>query len=54
MLINHSWVLTKLSRSSKPLGCEGVFKKKLKADGSIDKYKACFVTPPLTNAGCAN
>ena len=28
----------------KPLGCKWIFKKKLKADGSIDKYKARLVT----------
>ena len=32
-----------LPPSSKPLGYKWIFKKKMKADGSIDKYKAILV-----------
>ena len=28
---------------SKPIGCKWIFKRKLKADGSVDKYKARLV-----------
>jgi hypothetical protein len=28
---------------SKPTGCKWIFKKKMKSDGSIDKYKARLV-----------
>ena len=38
MLQNHTWELVDLSPGSKPLGYEWIFKKKMKADGSIDKY----------------
>ena len=42
---NHMWELVDLPPSSKRLGCKWVFKKtKMKADGSIDKYKARLVS----------
>jgi len=40
ILSNHTSVLTHLPWSCKHLGCKRVFKKKLKADESIDKYNA--------------
>ena len=40
---NHTWVLTDLPRACKPLSSKWVFKKKLKPDGSIDKFKARLV-----------
>ena len=39
----HTWELVDLPPSSKPLGYKWIFKKKMKADGSIDKYKARLV-----------
>ena len=35
--------LVDFSPGHKPLGYKWIFKRKLKADGSIDKYKARFV-----------
>jgi hypothetical protein len=32
-----------LSPGSKPLGHKWIFKRKMKVDGTIDKYKARFV-----------
>ena len=43
ILQNHMWELVDLPPSSKPLGYKWIFQKKMKADGSIDKYKARLV-----------
>ena len=40
ILQNHMWELVDLPPGSKPLGYKWIFKKKMKADGSSDKYKA--------------
>jgi hypothetical protein len=43
ILHNHTWELVDLPPGHKPLGCRWIFKKKLKVDGSVDKYKAKLV-----------
>ena len=43
ILQNHTWELVDLPPGSKPLGYKWIFKKKMKADGTIDKYKARLV-----------
>ena len=43
ILQNHTWELVNLPPGCKPLGSKWIFKKKIKADGSIDKYKARLV-----------
>ena len=43
ILQNHTWELVDLPPGCKPLGSKRIFKKKMKADGSIDKYKARLV-----------
>ena len=43
ILQNHTWELVDLPPGSKPLGYKWIFKKKMKAGGSIDKYKARLV-----------
>ena len=43
ILQNHTWELVDLPLGSKPLGYKWIFKKKMKADGSIDKYKVILV-----------
>ena len=43
ILQNHMWELVDLPPCSKPLGYKWIFKKKMKADGSIDKYKVRLV-----------
>jgi hypothetical protein len=48
ILENHTWILTDLPPGCKPVGCKWIFKKKLKADGTIDKYKARLVAKGYT------
>lgn len=43
ILQNHTWELVDLPPRCKPLGYKWIFKRKMKADGSIDKYKAGLV-----------
>ena len=43
ILQNHTWELVNLPSGCKPLGSKWIFKRKMKADGSIDKYKARLV-----------
>ncbi|KAJ9552573.1 hypothetical protein OSB04_016618 [Centaurea solstitialis] len=40
---NSTWVLSDLPPGCKPLGCKCIFKRKMKADGSIDKFKARLI-----------
>ncbi|KAK9158341.1 hypothetical protein Scep_004915 [Stephania cephalantha] len=40
---DHTLELVNLLSNMKPLGCNWIFKRKLKADGSIDKHKARLV-----------
>jgi hypothetical protein len=40
ILSNGTWELSELSFGCKPIGCKWVFKKKLRPNGTIDKYKA--------------
>ncbi|GKF13950.1 zinc finger, CCHC-type containing protein, partial [Tanacetum coccineum] len=37
---NNTWVLSDLPPGSKPLGCKSIFKRKMKVDGTIEKFKA--------------
>ena len=43
ILHNHTWELVDLTPGCKPLGHKWIFKKKMRADGSINKYKARLV-----------
>ena len=43
ILNNHMWELVDLPPGNKPLGYKWIFKRKLKDDGTIDKYKARLV-----------
>nr|GEZ20725.1 zinc finger, CCHC-type [Tanacetum cinerariifolium] len=40
---NNTWVLANLPSGCKPLGCKWIFKRKLKVDGTIEKFKARLV-----------
>nr|GEV40192.1 zinc finger, CCHC-type [Tanacetum cinerariifolium] len=40
---NNTWVLAELPPGCKPLGCKCYFKRKLKVDGTIKKFKARLV-----------
>nr|GEY71036.1 hypothetical protein [Tanacetum cinerariifolium] len=40
---NNTWVLSDLPPDCKPLGCKWIFKRRMKVDGTIDKFKARLV-----------
>ncbi|GKC37117.1 putative ribonuclease H-like domain-containing protein, partial [Tanacetum coccineum] len=40
---NNTWVLADLPLCCKPLGCKWTFKRKIKVDGTIEKFKARLV-----------
>ena len=42
-MYNHTWELVDLPPHAKTIGCNWIFKRKLKQDGSIEKYKARLV-----------
>ncbi|CAL2244459.1 unnamed protein product [Prunus armeniaca] len=48
ILQNNTWELTDLPLGTTPIGYKWVFRKKLKPDGSIDKYKARLVAKGFT------
>ena len=37
---NHTWEIVDLPSGAKNIACKWIFKRKLKPDGSIEKYKA--------------
>ncbi|KAJ9684091.1 hypothetical protein PVL29_016537 [Vitis rotundifolia] len=43
IMYNHTWELVDLPPGAKTIGCKWIFKRKLKQDGSIEKYKARLV-----------
>ena len=43
ILQNHTWELVDLPPDNKPIGYKWIFKRKLKPDGTIDKYKVLLV-----------
>ena len=43
ILSNHTWESVDLPPRNKPLGSKWIFKRKMKADGTIHKYKARLV-----------
>ncbi|GJU30798.1 zinc finger, CCHC-type containing protein [Tanacetum coccineum] len=40
---NNTWVLANVPPGCKPLGCKGIFKRKLKIDGTTKKFKTRLV-----------
>nr|GFC94650.1 zinc finger, CCHC-type [Tanacetum cinerariifolium] len=40
---NNTWLLADLPPGCKPLGCKWIFKRKLKVDGTIEKFMARLV-----------
>ena len=48
ILSNGIWELTERPYGCKPVGCKWIFKKKLKPDGTINKYKARLVAKGYT------
>ena len=43
ILLNHMWDLVNLPKGCKPIKCKWIFRKKLRPDGTIDKFKARLV-----------
>ncbi|GJX26545.1 zinc finger, CCHC-type containing protein [Tanacetum coccineum] len=43
IMCNNAWVLTDLPPSCRPLGCKWIFKRKLKVNGTVEKFKARLV-----------
>jgi hypothetical protein len=43
IMSNGTWEVVERSYGCKPVGCKWVFKKKLRPDGTIEKYKARLV-----------
>ncbi|KAJ0103510.1 hypothetical protein Patl1_06354 [Pistacia atlantica] len=48
IMSNHTWEIVNLRPGTKPIGCKWIFKKKLKTDGSIEKYKVRLVAKGYT------
>jgi hypothetical protein len=48
ILSNETWELVDRSYGCKPVDCKWVFKKKLRPDGTIDKYKTRIVAKDYT------
>jgi hypothetical protein len=48
ILSNETWELVDQPYGCKPMGCKWVFKKKLRPDGTIDKYKERLVAKGYT------
>ncbi len=48
IMTNETWEIVDRPYGCKPVGCKWVFKKKLRPDGTIDKYKARLVAKGYT------
>ena len=48
IISNGTWELTERPYGCNPVGCKWVFKKKLRSDGTIEKYKARLVAKGYT------
>lgn len=48
LLENQTWELTDLPKGARPIGCKWVFRRKLRADGTVEKYKARLVAKGFT------
>lgn len=48
MELNHTWQVVSLPTDKHPIGCKWVFKTKYRADGSIERHKACLVAKGYT------
>lgn len=49
---NNTWTLVDLPPGFKPISCKWIFKKKIKVDGTIDKFKARLVAKGFTQKEC--
>jgi hypothetical protein len=48
ILSNGTWKICDLPVGCTPVGCKWIFKKKMKPDGTVDKYKARLVAKGFT------
>jgi hypothetical protein len=48
IMSNGTWEIVDHSYGCKPIGCKQMFKKKLRSDGTIEKYKARLVAKSYT------
>jgi hypothetical protein len=48
LVMNHTWDLVDLPMGNKPIGCKWIFKRKIKPNGSIERYKARLVVVGYT------
>ena len=48
IMSNGTWEVVERPYGCKPVGCKWVFKKKLRPDGTIEKYKARLVAKDYT------
>ena len=48
IMFNGTWEITDCSSGCKPVGCKWMFKKKMRPDGTIEKYKARLVDKGYT------
>jgi hypothetical protein len=48
IMSNGTWEITYCPNRCKPIGCKWIFKKKLRHDGTIEKYKARLVAKEFT------
>jgi hypothetical protein len=51
IMSNGTWEITNCPNGYKPIGCKWIFKKKLRPDGTIEKYKARLVAKEFTQKG---
>lgn len=48
IMFNGTWEISDCSSGYKPVGCKWIFKKKMRPDGTIEKYKARLVDKGYT------
>ena len=48
IMSNGTWEITDIPSGCKPVGCKWIFKKKLRPDGTVEKYKARLVAKGYT------
>jgi hypothetical protein len=51
IISNGTWEITDCPNECKPIGCKWIFKKKLRHNGTIEKYQARFVANRFTQKG---
>jgi hypothetical protein len=54
ILSKETWEMVDRPYGCKPVGCKWVFKKKVRLDGTINKYKARLVAKGYTQKECEN